>query len=394
MNNFIYTVTQLNNHAKSVLENTIKNVWLRGEISSFKKYSSGHAYFILKDSSSEISCTIFNYSDSLNFENGINITVSGEVTIYSTKGKFQIIVKDSYIDGSGIFFAGLNKLKKKLFNEGLFDKSSKKKLPQFPSNVGIITSIDGSVMKDLTNILERRCPYLNIIIKNTLVQGKSASKMLVDSIMIFNDLNNVDVLVIARGGGSSEDLMCFNDEKVIRAIYNSKIPVISAIGHETDYTLCDLAADVRVSTPSEAAEIIAPSIEDLYQMIDSKLYSLKMKVDSLISNNNLFVNIHLIKNLAERKKDFLNHKISHLSTIIDRIQFYSKAKIQKHFLNIEGIKKNLKNNNIDHLKKIGFSIVCKNNKIIVDKNNLVINDNISIEFTNGHVIATVKEIYD
>ena len=394
MNNFIYTVTQLNNHAKSILENNINNVWLKGEISSFKKYTSGHAYFTLKDEKAEISCTIFNYNDSLNFIDGINITINGDVSIYTNKGKFQIIVKDSYVDGDGKIFVDLNKLKNKLFNEGLFDKSSKKKLPFFPINIGIITSLDGAVYKDLINILNRRSPYLNIFVINTLVQGKTAPNMLIDSIKKLNTVYNIDAIIIARGGGSYEDLMCFNDEMLVREIFKAKVPIISAIGHETDFTLCDLVADVRVSTPSEAAEIVAPSIQDLFQIIDSKLLDIKTIVESSIIDSDLNLFRFKMKNLSERKIDFLNHKILYLSSVMDKIELYSKNKIKTYFLKIDVIKKTLKKNNINYLKKIGFSIVTKKNKIIISQNQLSINDNILIELNNGKIKAIVKEIYE
>ena len=394
MNNFIYTVTQLNNHAKSILENNINNVWLKGEISSFKKYTSGHAYFTLKDEKAEISCTIFNYNDSLNFIDGINITINGDVSIYANKGKFQIIVKDSYVDGDGKIFVDLNKLKNKLFNEGLFDKSSKKKLPFFPINIGIITSLDGAVYKDLINILNRRSPYLNIFVINTLVQGKTAPNMLIDSIKKLNTVYNIDAIIIARGGGSYEDLMCFNDEMLVREIFKAKVPIISAIGHETDFTLCDLVADVRVSTPSEAAEIVAPSIQDLFQIIDSKLLDIKTIVESSIIDSDLNLFRFKMKNLSERKIDFLNHKILYLSSVMDKIELYSKNKIKTYFLKIDVIKKTLKKNNINYLKKIGFSIVTKKNKIIISQNQLSINDNILIELNNGKIKAIVKEIYE
>ena len=263
-----YTVTQINNHAKSILEKNLSNIYVKGEISSFKKYDSGHAYFILKDSTSEISCTAFNYEYPYIIENGEEITIFGNISIYLYKGKYQLIVNDIYRNGVGQNLLFLKELKNKLKNEGIFDTIHKKSLPLYPFKIGIVTSIDGAVINDIINILNRRAPFLELFINNTIVQGKNASRELISSINDFNFSNIVDVIILARGGGSFEDLMPFNNEEFVKTIFKSNIPIISAVGHESDFTLTDLVADIRASTPSEAAEICSPSKLNLVQLID------------------------------------------------------------------------------------------------------------------------------
>ena len=394
MKSFVYTVTQLNNHAKSILENNIRNVWIKGEVSSFKRYSSGHAYFTLKDNKSEISCTIFNYNTSLKVDSGVKLTINGDVSIYSSKGIYQIIVKDTYIKGSGLLWNDLLLLKKKLNDEGIFDTKHKKELPFFINKIGIITSLDGSVLKDLINILERRSPYLKILVMNSIVQGKHAPKFIKNNINLFDTMDDIDALIIARGGGSNEDLMCFNDESLIRTIFSCKIPIVSAIGHGADLTLCDLVSDVKVSTPSEAAEIIAPSINELYQIVDNKLNDIHQIVETKIKEKYMLLDKKQINSVINHKFQIIKSHISNIFNINNQMKIITKNILDKKILYIENNKKILKKYNVDYLKKIGFSIVKKNKKIIFNKKDISINDQIIVDLYHGSVKAIIKEIYD
>ena len=258
----IYTVTQINNHSKSIIESNFNNIWIKGEISTVNNYKSGHVYLILKDHLSELSCVIFNYNKN-DLSVGTLVTINGKLSIYTAKGKYQFIIKNIYLSGGGELWNKYLTLKKKLLKEGLFNNNIKLKLPKYPSTIGLITSIDGAVVNDVINILQRRYPPINIIISDTVVQGENCPMSVIKSLRKFEKYNKVDFIIIARGGGSLEDLMSFNNEKLIREIFNINIPVISAIGHETDFTLCDFVSDVRASTPSEAAEISVPDINEL-----------------------------------------------------------------------------------------------------------------------------------
>jgi len=384
-----YTVTQINNHAKSILEKKLDKIYVKGEVSSFKKYESGHAYFILKDESSEISCTVFNYKYPYMLVDGQQITTFGNISIYSFKGKFQLIINDIYIDGIGQNLLVLKELKNKLKNEGLFDLVHKKKIPLYPFKIGVITSIDGSVINDIINILNRRAPFLEIIISNSLVQGKNASIDLISSINKFNLNKNVDVIILARGGGSFEDLMPFNDEGLVRCIFNSFIPIISAVGHESDFTLVDLVSDYRASTPSEAAEICSPSQSSLVQYINDIINLLSNSIQDILQSKNNSVNnmnLNLKRTLA---CSMIDNNNDYIKSISGRLLSKINSIFDIYTYNIINNKKLLKKNNIISLKKMGLSIVRKNKKIINTKNNLNFDDKISIEFYKGKINAKV-----
>ena len=392
MKTFIYTVTQINNYTKTILENKFQNIWIKGEISSFNYSRSGHAYFILKDDKSEISCTLFNYKESHNLANGLSITINGNITIYNTKGKYQVIVKDFFIDGDGQFWVALNTLKEKLLKEGLFEKKYKKNIPKYPFNIGIITSISGSVLQDMINIYSRRSKYLNLFVKDTNVQGDVSVEMLCDSIDELNLYKSIDLIVIARGGGSFEDLNCFNNEKVVRSIFNSKKPIISAIGHETDFTLCDFVADLRASTPSEACELSSVSTLELKQNINNMLERFNNRIINQINDKINVINYMSLENNKQKNIELINIQINKIKDSYKRMNYTINYIIDKENIKIDNYLKLLKKNNIKSLKKIGFSIIRKSNNIINNIQKLNIDDEISIDLHKGNIKAFVKEI--
>ena len=393
MNNSIYTVTQLNNHSKSILENNISNIWVEGEISSFKLYDSGHAYFFLKDDNSEISCVWFNYNSKQELSNGAKVTIYGNVTIYSNKGKFQIIVNDSYLTGLGNQWLELKKLKNKLSEEGLFDKKFKKKLPEYPMSIGIITSLNGSVIKDIVNIYSRRAPYLKVVIYDCNVQGQFAIDEICDGIYNLNKNKNLDILIIARGGGTPEELMVFNNEKIARSIFSSRIPIISAIGHETDFTISDLVSDFRASTPSEAAEISVKDKVDLIQQIDFlniNIYkNFDMQIDNYLSEISNLFNYNIMKEKINQLNTYIESTFHYKKNIINHVLY----KIENYIIELKGLKKILLKNNIESLKKIGFSILKRNNNIINDISKIKLNEMLTLEVSNGKIKIIVKELF-
>ncbi len=271
----IYTVHEFTQMVKSTLTSRFNDVWIRGEISNYTYHNSGHRYFTLKDKKSQLRCVMFRwYARNLRFEphDGMKVIVYGDIDVYEPKGEYQLKVSDIRPDGVGELYKAYEQLKNKLALEGLFSPHHKKPLPRFPEKIGIATSDSGAVIHDILTVLKRRYP-VSIVFAPTIVQGKEAAESIVRSLELLNQ-TDVDVIILGRGGGSIEDLWAFNEEKVARAIFNSRIPVISAVGHETDYTIADFVADVRAPTPSAAAEIAVPHREELLNYI--KLLSNRM----------------------------------------------------------------------------------------------------------------------
>ena len=260
------TVTQLNSHARFLLEEHIGSVWVSGEISGWKPSVSGHCYFSLKDNTAQVRCALFKGAASrLDFapKDGDAVELFGKVTVYEAGGSFQIIVSQMRPTGAGRLYAAFEALKKRLSAEGLFDASRKRILPTFPKKIGIITSLSAAALRDVVTTLRRRMPLIELIIYPTAVQGKGSENEIAAAINKANERNEVDMLIVCRGGGSIEDLWAFNEEITVRAVANSTLPIISGVGHETDFTLCDFAADVRAATPTAAAELCSPDKEEL-----------------------------------------------------------------------------------------------------------------------------------
>ena len=269
----IATVTQINNYIKALLDrvDVIQNIWIRGEISNFKLHSSGHIYMTLKDEGAVLRAVMFKSAAmrlSFRPENGMKVSARGRIGVFERDGQYQLYIEEMEIEGQGDLYRLFEELKKKLAGEGIFDEKHKKPIPAFPQRVGIVTSPTGAAVRDIINILRRRYPVAEAVLYPALVQGQSASSSIVRAIEYFNREERADVLIVGRGGGSIEDLWAFNEEATVRAIYASEIPVISAVGHETDFTLSDFAADLRAPTPSAAAELAVPEIREIYSFTD------------------------------------------------------------------------------------------------------------------------------
>ncbi|MDF2867100.1 MAG: exodeoxyribonuclease large subunit [Gammaproteobacteria bacterium] len=264
----IYTVSQLNQLAKSLLEGTFPLIWLSGEISNLSQPSSGHMYFTLKDETAQVRCAMFRFRNSLlSFtpQNGMQVLARAKVSLYEGRGEFQLIIEQMEEAGDGALRRAFELLKHKLAAQGLFNSEHKKTLPAFPKSIGVITSPTGAAIKDIISVLKRRMPLISIIIYPTAVQGSEAAAQIVKAIELANHRQECDVLIVGRGGGSLEDLWPFNEESVAHAIFNSELTIISAVGHEIDYTIADFVADVRAPTPSAAAELVSPQQTDLLQ---------------------------------------------------------------------------------------------------------------------------------
>ncbi len=282
----IYSVSQLNQSVRLMLENQLGTVWLTGEISNFSQPVSGHWYLSLKDENAQVRCAMFrmkNLRVSFRPINGMQVLVRANVSLYEPRGDYQLIIESMHLAGEGLLMQQFEALKLKLAAEGLFAQHLKKNLPHFSKAVGIITSKTGAALQDILHILQRRDPSLKIIIYPTAVQGKDAATEIAQMIELANQRQEVDVLIVGRGGGSLEDLWCFNEEMVARAIFHSHLPVISAVGHETDVTIADFVADVRAPTPSAAAELVSRNQTELLQQLQYRRQRLEIALDRLFA---------------------------------------------------------------------------------------------------------------
>ena len=293
-----YTVSELISKTRKILELSLKNVWVDGEISNLHYHSSGHIYFTLKDSSSEIRCAMFQRANkSLRFEleDGMHIMVYGSVSIFEQRGQMQFIIQKLEVSGIGTLYQAYETLKNKLEDEGLFSLEHKLQLKSLPKSVGIVTSGDGAALRDIIHVLKRRSPYLSIIIRSAKVQGSGAAEDISSGIIELSKKKYIDTIIIGRGGGSIEDLWAFNEEILARTIFHCKIPIISAVGHETDYTIADFVADVRAATPSVAAEIVSLSGDEILQRLESLNKDIFSSMVSIIKSENL-----KIENISDR----------------------------------------------------------------------------------------------
>ncbi|MEE8359630.1 MAG: exodeoxyribonuclease VII large subunit, partial [Candidatus Omnitrophota bacterium] len=285
MQQHVYTVTELNRYIRVVLEETFPKVWVEGEISNHIKHTSGHMYFSVKDEGSVLSCVFFkNLNQKLKFSvgNGQKVLCYGRVSVYDKRGQYQLYVEKMEPKGLGALQLAFEQLKERLRIEGLFDESRKREIPYLPHSIGVVTSPTGAAVRDILKVTRQRFQNVDVLIRPVRVQGKGSELEIAEAIEDFNRYKDVDVIIVGRGGGSLEDLWAFNEECVARAIYTSKIPIISAVGHEVDFTISDFVADLRAATPSSAAERVIPRKEDLVQKIDSARLRLKNALTGLV----------------------------------------------------------------------------------------------------------------
>ncbi|MFC1535871.1 exodeoxyribonuclease VII large subunit [Candidatus Neomarinimicrobiota bacterium] len=322
--NSAISVSQLTAQIKNILEGEFDSIWVSGEISNFKHHYSGHMYFTLKDDSAEIKVVMFKgFNQYLRFkpEDGMQVLANGKLSVYEQRGQYQLILKQLEPSGIGTLYLAFEALKKQLAEEGLFDSDRKMELPKYPNTVGVITSQSGAAVQDIFQILERRAPFVEIVLRATTVQGEGAALDIVQAIEEFNEYKKVDVIILGRGGGSLEDLWSFNEEVVARAISVSKIPIISAVGHETDYSISDMVADMRAPTPSAAAEILSPSALDIKENFNK----LETKLESYIKN--------LIEHKWQNIDELINRHFRQQPQKIIELQYSELMKLSNRFIN-------------------------------------------------------------
>lgn len=390
------SVTALNKYIKNIVDNDefLGMVYIRGEISNFKNHYTGHLYFTLKDETSLIKCVMFKtYTSNLNFtpKDGMSVVILGSVSVFERDGVYQIYVKGMEMDGVGALYAEYERLKSKLTEEGLFDENKKKKIPMLPKSIGVITSKTGAVIRDIINVTTRRFPNVNIKLYPASVQGKGAAETIVNGLKYFNQARNVDVIIVARGGGSLEDLWPFNEEITARAIYESNIPVISAVGHETDFTIADFVADLRAPTPSAAGELAVPELNELIWklgnirkkmclLLTQKLELMKNKYYSLMNSKVLKNPYDVLQQKTLTVEKFETELISNITIKIKD----DKLKLIKIASSLDAL---------SPLKTLarGYSIIEDENKnVITSVKEIKKDDIVSIVLADGSKEAVVK----
>lgn len=412
------TVSQLNKYLKFKFDqdSNLNLVFLKGEISNFKAHTRGHLYFTIKDETSRINAVMFSTQvNKINFqpEDGMKVMITGRISIYEATGSYQIYVDDMIQDGVGNLYIEYEKLKKKLASEGLFDASNKKKIPKFPEVIGIITAPTGAAIKDILSTIKRRWPITKTILFPSLVQGASAAPDIVKQIKKAKEYD-LDLLIIGRGGGSIEDLWCFNDEEVARAIYECNIPIISAVGHEIDYTIADYVADLRAPTPTGAAEMAVPNQTDFYNFMEQVNLRLNKSMQNYINSNrkrlDTLKNSYILKNpismyqIKEQKFDTLYEKL-HLvmQNLIQKEKTTLQNKKEKLPTTIKRLLEQNQNNCLSLINKLeilnplltikrGYSITKMDNKVITSINKVKKNDQLEIQLQDGLILTDVKKI--
>ena len=389
------SVTQLNEYVKMLVDSDelLQSVVVCGEISNFKNhYATGHLYFSLKDDKSLVKCVMFAGSASrLRFEpqNGMLVTVWGRVSVFSRDGAYQLYAGFMSPVGTGDQLASFEMLKAKLLNEGLFDTAAKKPIPKFPAKIGVVTSADGAAFRDILNILNRRWPAVDVELFPAFVQGAGAAASVIKGIGYFNQKRDVDVIIIGRGGGSGEDLSAFNDESLARAIYASKIPIISAVGHETDVSISDFVADLRAPTPSAAAELAVPDINEYSDRMTVALSRATSAVKKQLDYYEL-----KLTNLS--RSPVLSNPVRYAEERENDLLFFEKRMESAFKINIKAAETDFTRlvSQLESLNPLsvlarGYSVVSKDNAIVASSSQLSSGDKIEMIFADGKVNATV-----
>ena len=420
MNSEYITISDINRLIKYTIDanEALRDVYIKGEISNLKFHTRGHLYFSLKDETSRISAVMFNYEKSgMTFEpkDGDFVLVHGRISVYEANGSYQVYVDSMELDGIGNLYVLFEKLKKKLSEEGLFDPEHKKKIRRVPRKIGVITASTGAAVRDIISTINKRFPITEIYLFPTLVQGSDAAPNIVKMIELANTFDDIDTIILGRGGGSIEDLWAFNEEIVARAIYNSRIPIISGVGHEIDFTISDFVADLRAPTPTGAATLAVPDINEVKRYFETTKDKISTSLLNLVNRYEQLLVKYKSNYILNNPKALYEMKEQKLDILLDRLNNIMKNKIDNSAHLLDKLKSNYIINNplsllegptnrLEHLKvKIdllnpenildkGYSIVYKDDKIVKDVTKLNSNDEINIVVRNGNITANVKGV--
>ena len=388
-----YTVTEITRRIKQLLEGGFASIVVQGEISNFKRHTSGHLYFTLKDEGAQIAGVMWRSRAaglSLMPEDGMKVVVTGRLTVYEVRGNYQIDATSIRPLGIGELQIAFEKLKQKLSEEGLFDEEKKVPLPEFPERIGIVTSPTGAAIRDMLNVLRRRFPGLMVVLNPARVQGAGAAEDIARAIDEFNAYAGVDVLIVGRGGGSLEDLWAFNEEAVARAIARSRIPVVSAVGHEIDFTIADFVADLRAPTPSAAAELVVRDRRALLDIVRNSWYTIEQNILDMLTHSKENI-AHILRSHAFNKPlDLLRQYSQRLDEVQKGIETSTAHAIAITAANLRGLERRVAALNPQLALKRGYAIVYKNGRVVGSKHLLQSNDLIDITFQDGPVRSTVN----
>ena len=390
----VYTVTHLTRQIKELLENSFPRLWVEGELSNFKRHTSGHLYFTLKDENAQISCAMWRFrAGTLPFapESGMKVLVEGDVQVYEKGGNYQLIIQQIQPAGIGALQLAFEQLKRKLHAEGLFDASHKKPLPAFPERIGVITSPTGAAIRDIISVLTRRFPGIEILLYPVRVQGDGAAQEIAEAIADFNRYGEADLLIVGRGGGSLEDLWAFNEEIVARAIYASGIPIISAVGHEVDYSIADFVADHRAPTPSAAAEIAVRDRREVAGELNYYREKLTTVFRKQIDNQRTRLQRIQEGYGFRRPLDMIYQSNQRLDELQRSIGASLNYYLQLQRSRLEKLEQQLRAINPEAILQRGFSICYKDGEIVKDIAQLEENDPVRIQLAQGWFAAEVQQ---
>lgn len=396
MNDKYLTVSRINRYIKYRLDNdeNLQKVYLKGEISNFKNHTSGHFYFTLKDETSRIPAVMFRTSASkVNFkpEDGMNVLVTGRISCYEANGNYQIYVEEMLQDGIGNLYVEFEKLKKKLGDLGYFDEGRKKPIPRFPKKIGVITASTGAAIRDIITTINRRYKLAEVILIPTLVQGEKAGEDIVKSLEKAKDLD-LDVIILGRGGGSIEDLWAFNEEIVANAIYKCDIPIISAVGHEIDFTISDFVSDLRAPTPTAAAELAVPNTIELISNINQMKLRLGKSITNKLELNKNKLNALLNSYVLKNPKGLYEIKAQKLDNLIDKLEANINRTFEGKSTRYISLLDKLEALNPIRTLKRGYTITKQNSKAIKDIKEIQKGSLLETEFETGKVISQVTEV--
>ena len=392
------SVGEVNNYVKKLVENDfiLKNLNVKGEISNLKFHSSGHIYFSLKDENSKVNCIMFkNNAVNLDFrlEEGMKVEIKARLGVYHKEGTYQLYCENIKKAGIGELFEEFHKLKKELSEEGIFDEKYKRALPKFPKRVGIITARTGAAVRDIINVIQRRNKSLDIILYPAKVQGENAADSIIEGIRYFNNEKSVDVIILGRGGGSIEELWAFNNRDLAYEIFNSRIPTVSAVGHEVDFTISDFVSDMRAPTPSAAGELVSPSLKEMINDLVNKKEFLHRAIDRKFLNSKRDVDL-LHKGLkGNNPKHIIEKRIKEVNSLEEKLNFLGKRKIDKAKDELIALNSILQTLNPLNTLGRGYSVIMdKKDKVINKVSELKKNDMVKVIMKDGSVNIDIKII--
>ena len=389
----VLSVTDITRQIKMSLEQRFPRVWIQGEISNFKRHTSGHLYFTLKDEGAQISATMWRSRvGGLLFtpQDGMKVIARGGVTVYPPRGSYQLDVEQLTPVGIGELQIAFELLKKKLASEGLFDEERKRSLPSFPKRIGIITSETGAALQDMRTVLTRRYPCVEVILAPVRVQGVGAADEIAQAFHDMNRHGHVDVIIVGRGGGSLEDLWAFNEEIVARAIATSKIPVVSAVGHEIDFTIADFVADLRAPTPSVAAELVVPDRVELLEVIRNNEYTMRQSLEQMVDSHRERIRGLVSSYAFNRPRDQIRQLMQRVDELSRSIGINLAHRYERGAQDVEALAKRLLGVGPSSILKRGYAIVRTGEKVVTRAKDLKPLDEAVLEFHDGKVATKVK----